>query len=481
MGYTVSREADSCLIMDEPKPGAGIAGPESRRSSGTRWRLVGIASVILSLIGTVCADEPAPKLTPEQIAQIAVSSVVVIRSPTGLGSGFVAAADGKIVTNFHVIEGATQASIITSDRVEHTDVEVIALDKAHDLAVLRIRTQKLKPLTLGDSSLAKAGEHVVAIGNPLGLGGTISDGLLSAIRELPNLTVLQISAPISRGSSGGPVFNDHGEVIGVSTFLLSGGQNLNFAIPIDIVKPMLAGNKGTPLAAHMTPVPSRNIPHYPPSILSDCPAPQMQTVVRAISQAINVGAPLYNQGNFEACYRIYEGAALEVQQTVQQCQGPKQALVHGIDNAKKRTEWSDKAWAMRDTFDGLLAIAGPPPATGSSSKAVTRHIPLVPLSVIDECPTKDVISIAESISAAIHSGAPLYNSGNVEACYRIYEGAISEIDRKHSSCPAARGVLQEGIHNADQVTDWPAKAWALRDSFDGLMNAIVTRTGATNR
>jgi len=64
---------------------------------------------------------------------------------------------------------------------------------------------------------------------------------------------------------------------------------------------------------------------------------------------------------------------------------------------------------------------------------------------------------------------------------RIYEGAISEIDRKHSSCPAARRVLQEGIHNADQVTDWSAKAWALRDSFDGLMNAIATHTGAANR
>jgi len=71
------------------------------------------------------------------------------------------------------IEGATQASIVTSDRVEHKDVEVIALDKAHDVAVLRIGARTLKPLALADSSLAKAGEHVVAIGNPLGLGGTI--------------------------------------------------------------------------------------------------------------------------------------------------------------------------------------------------------------------------------------------------------------------------------------------------------------------
>ncbi len=445
-----------------------------------RRRLAGVASAVIALlIGPAWADEPTPKLTPQQIAQKSISSVVLIRTPTGLGSGFVAAANGKIATNYHVIRGATKASIVTSDRVEHEDVEVIALDEAHDVAILRIGARQLQPLTLGDSSLVKAGEHVVAIGNPLGLGSTVSDGLLSAIRDLPQLTVLQISAPISPGSSGGPVFNDRGEVIGVSTFLLSGGQNLNFAIPINVVKPLLVCDKGTPLAAHVAPTARRNIPRYPASILNECPAPQLKTVVGAIEQAINVGAPLYNQGNFEACYRIYEGAALEVQQTVQQCQGPKQALTTGIDNAKKARGWSDKAWAMRDAFDGVLAVAAPPTAgAASAASPVTRHVPLVPLAVVNECPAEDVSAIAASIGAAIHSGAPLYNSGNVEACYRIYEGAIGEIDRKHRSCPAARHVLQDGLDNADRVTDWSGKAWALRDSFDGLMNAIVTQTGA---
>jgi hypothetical protein len=134
---------------------------------------------------------------------------------------------------------------------------------------------------------------------------------------------------------------------------------------------------------------------------------------------------------------------------------------------------------MRDTFDGLLALTAPGAAGKGGTTAVARHIPLVPLSTIDECPTEDTNSIAESIRAAINSGAPLYNSGNIEACFRIYEGAISEIERQHnSSCTAARQVLQDGIHNADQLTDWSAKAWALRDSFDGLMNAIATHEGA---
>jgi hypothetical protein len=260
------------------------------------------AWVILFLAATASAQQTAPHLTPAQIAQIATRSVVLIRTPTGLGSGFVAAANGKIVTNFHVIRDATQASVVTSDRVEHHDVEVIALDETHDLAVLRIGARKLEPLALADSSLAKPGEHVVAIGNPL---------------------------------------------------------------------------------------------------LNECPRPQVQVIVGAISQAINSGAPLYNQGNFEACYRIYEGAALGVQQTVQQCQGPKQALADGIDNAKKLPGWSDKAWAMRDAFDGILALAAPK----AGGAAVKRNIPLVPLSVIDACPTEDLTSIGESIGAAIASTA----------------------------------------------------------------------------
>ena len=441
----------------------------------------GITLVIMSFVGTLSAGTQVPALTPAQIAQIAIPSVVLIRTPTGLGTGFVAAAGGKIVTNFHVIRGAAQASVVASDRVEHSDVEVIALDETRDLAVLRVASLKLQPLALADSGLSQAGEHVVAIGNPLGLGNTVSDGLLSAVRELPQLSVLQISAPISPGSSGGPVFNDHGEVIGVSTFVLAGGQNLNFAVPINVVKPLLAGNQGSTLASHVKAVPHRNVPVHSRSLLDGCSTQQFEAVVSAIGQAIDVGAPLYNQGNFEACYRIYEGAALGVQQRVQQCQGPKQALLAGVEEAKKHAGWSDKAWAMRDAFDGLLALHSPAAQAPRTATPVERHIPLVPLSVVAACPTQEMTSIAQAIEAAIRSGAPLYNSGNTEACFRIYEGAISEIERKPNRCQAAYEVLQQGIHNADGASDWAAKAWALRDSFDGLLNAIATQAGEAQR
>jgi S1-C subfamily serine protease len=410
-------------------------------------------------------------LTPAQIAQAAIPSVVLIRTPDGLGSGFVAASDGKIVTNFHVIRNDTEAVVVTSDGVEHKDVQVIAANEALDLVVLKITAPGLKPLVLGDSGLPKPGDHVVAIGNPLGFGDTVSDGLLSGVRDLPHLSLLQISAPISPGSSGGPVFNDRGEVIGVSTLVITEGQNLNFAIPINAVKPMLAGNIGHPLTDYVSAPQRRDIPDLPLSSLDQCPATQLESVVGAISRAIDVGAPLYNQGNFEACYRIYEGAALEVQRSVAQCAGPKQALADGVSRADRLSNWSDKAWAMRDAFDGVLALATK--AGAPEAGAVVRHVPDVPASVIAECPSDDMSAIAGSIESAIDTGAPLYNDGHVEACFQIYEGAIAEIDRKFSRCPAARQVLDDGLRNADQLEGWQAKAWALRDAFDGLLNAIA--------
>jgi len=169
-------------------------------------------------------------LSPAQIAEKATPSVVLIRVPDGLGSGFAVGADGRIVTNYHVIRGARQATVVAANGREYTDVEVMAADIPHDLVLLRIGAHDLNPLPLGDSASARPGQHVVAIGHPLGLGNTVSDGQVSAVRELSkNLTMLQISAPISPGSSGGPVLNDRGQVVGVTTSTHRVGQNLNFA------------------------------------------------------------------------------------------------------------------------------------------------------------------------------------------------------------------------------------------------------------
>ncbi len=439
-----------------------------------------LVSLMLLLLSGRAVE--AQTLTPAQIASAATPSVVLIRVPTGLGSGFVIAEDGRIVTNIHVIRDAKQATIIAADGREFTDVEVMGEDPAQDLAVLRIggggrRSLGLKSVTLGDSATAKPGDHVVAIGHPLGLGNTVSDGLVSAVRDLPGgRSLLQISAPISPGSSGGPVFNDQGQVIGVSTLVITGGQNLNFAVPINAVKPLLAVGKGVPLASFQAPGRHRNIPDHPLSMLEQCPSGDLQGILRSIEQAINVGAPLYNQGNIEACYRIYSAAALDIDKSMASCPGPRSALRAGIAAADKLKSWDDKAWAMRDAFDGVVALAAKQKG-GTAAGPVTRHVPDYPASVLAECRRPQAAAIRTSIVEAIHSGAPLYNSGNIEACYRIYEGAISEIGRSVDGCPAAKAALEAGVQTAQSRPDWAGKAWALRDVFDGMTAAIEREQG----
>ena len=108
------------------------------------------------------------------------------------------------------------------------------------LVVLEVKTTGGKPVTIGDSDQVQVGEQIIVIGNPEGLEQTVSNGLLSGIRELDGRKLFQISAPISEGSSGSPVFNAHGEVIGVVVSTLESGQNLNFAVPINYARPLLS-------------------------------------------------------------------------------------------------------------------------------------------------------------------------------------------------------------------------------------------------
>jgi hypothetical protein len=156
------------------------------------------------------------------------------------GSGFIISSDGKIVTNFHVVAGKPAILARRSDGSFLVIKGILASDKANDLAILQAEGRNLPFVPLGDSDGVKVGEAVCVIGSPMLLEGTVSAGIISAVRELQDgRKLLQITAPISKGSSGSPVFNRKGEVIGVASFILSEGQNLNFAVPSNVVKALL--------------------------------------------------------------------------------------------------------------------------------------------------------------------------------------------------------------------------------------------------
>ena len=160
------------------------------------------------------------------------------RKASSLGSGFIIKEEGIVITNNHVIANAEDILIRVSDK--EYSAEVIGADPYMDLAVLRIKTKdKFKPVSFGDSNKARVGDWVVAIGNPFGLGGTVTSGIISARNRQIGLTryedFIQTDASINQGNSGGPLFNLKGEVIGVNTAIIAPGQSgsigIGFAIP----------------------------------------------------------------------------------------------------------------------------------------------------------------------------------------------------------------------------------------------------------
>src|SRR6201993_1500820 len=165
----------------------------------------------------------------------------------GQGSGFVIDKEGHILTNFHVIADARQVEVTLHNRKKYK-ATVVGTDPPHDLAVIQIKAPDLTPAVLGDSRNLQVGQKVYAIGNPFGLAGTMTRGIVSSIRPVrePNGAMIdeaiQTDAAINPGNSGGPLMNWHGEVIGINTMILSNvGQNagIGFAIPINTAKAVL--------------------------------------------------------------------------------------------------------------------------------------------------------------------------------------------------------------------------------------------------
>jgi S1-C subfamily serine protease len=165
----------------------------------------------------------------------------------GQGSGFVIDKEGHVLTNYHVIADARQVEVTMHNRKKYK-ATVVGTDPTHDLAVIQIQAPNLTPAVLGDSKGLQVGQKVYAIGNPFGLSGTMTRGIVSSIRPVkePNGATIddaiQTDAAINPGNSGGPLMNMHGEVIGINTMILSSvGQNagIGFAIPINAAKAVL--------------------------------------------------------------------------------------------------------------------------------------------------------------------------------------------------------------------------------------------------
>ena len=255
------------------------------------------------------------RLSPHQIALASFPSVVVLVTedadghPVALGSGFFVAGD-LVATNYHVVKGAAR---IYARRIgEESQLSVVAVvgtDEENDLSLLRVAGARYRPLMLARGSQIGVGDDVYVIGNPAGLEGTFSQGIVSGIR---GYQYIQITAAISHGSSGGPVMNNHGEVIGVATSAIEEGQNLNFAVPVSYVSRLLG--RTTLISAR-------------------APGPRRSTV-RLSAKAY------YDQGNIQFAQGDLQGALRSYQQALRI--NPRYA------DALSAVAWTDEALGKND-------------------------------------------------------------------------------------------------------------------------------------
>lgn len=185
--------------------------------------------------------------TVRELVNLLGEAVVQIRTPSGLGSGFIINEEGFLITNFHVIESETQISVEVYhqkngdlERRSYKQIRIVSMNKFADLALLKIEDEdapKFVTVPLGESDELEVGDRVFAIGSPMGLERTVTEGIVSTkTRPLQGELYLQTTAQINPGNSGGPLFNLYGEVVGVTNMKSAFGEGLGFAIPVHTVK-----------------------------------------------------------------------------------------------------------------------------------------------------------------------------------------------------------------------------------------------------
>jgi S1-C subfamily serine protease len=228
-----------------PETGSGRA--RNRLTGALSLAVVGLGVVAGTLVATRLIWPAAPRqaqvanrgeiaLSPRQLYAAVCKAVVCVESldgvgqPIGSGTGFFVSADGLVVTNLHVIRGATDAVVRSGEGQDLKLEGVVAADERLDLAVLKVAGSPPAVLRLAAAQPA-VGERVFAVGHPLGLTNTFSEGMISGVRQRDErVMLLQTTTPISPGSSGGPLVSSTGRVVGVTTCGANQGQNLNFAL-----------------------------------------------------------------------------------------------------------------------------------------------------------------------------------------------------------------------------------------------------------
>jgi serine protease Do len=234
LGHTVLELPKKSVLAREAEGASGAEAPAEKETKAA---------------GQIWSSIDRPEASVKANVERTEAAVVMVRTPMGLGSGFIISSDGYVITNDHVIQGETKVTVVLFEKGKDgtlnkrilDKVKIVATNAYEDLALLRLEGEKDLPTTyLADSDEIRVGQGCYAIGNPHGLERTVSEGIVSTLnRVMDGRTHLQITAAVNPGNSGGPLFNLKGEVIGVVDLKLIFSEGLNFAIPVDRVKRFL--------------------------------------------------------------------------------------------------------------------------------------------------------------------------------------------------------------------------------------------------
>ena len=245
LGFTVLAIPRTHIVKTIHGEGATAAGANDPKRTATTINAAAATETKRGLYSTYNTP-PAEQSVRDLVTKLG-EGVVQVRTPGGLGSGFILNDEGYLITNFHVIEGETQISVEVYhqkgsllERTSFKQIRIVAMNKFADLALLQITDKdapKFKNVRLGDADVLAVGERVFAIGSPLGLERTVTEGIVSTkTRQMQGSLYLQTTAQINPGNSGGPLFNMRGEVVGVTNMKITFGEGLGFAIPVEAVK-----------------------------------------------------------------------------------------------------------------------------------------------------------------------------------------------------------------------------------------------------
>lgn len=301
---------------------------------------------------------PLSPSVARRLADRSANSLVLLEMPGRQGAGFIVSADGLVVTNLHVVLGVEEIHALLADgRVLEVE-EVVAMDEGRDLAVLRVaRAAGLEALRLSEEGWPREGEDLLV---PLP-GGRLSQTRVGSVQVLGDeLTLLELEEGVAEDDSGAPVLDSAGQVVGVATCALADGRPVTLAIPARYLREALEAPQPQPLSAlaleRYRTVRQRRVPEHSLALLEGCATDSVESIATSLMEAIQVGAPAYNEGDIEGCYRLYAHTAEQIIAERPDCPGAQRALREGLHRCEQLESVDDKAWAMRDTFDGLLGV-----------------------------------------------------------------------------------------------------------------------------